>query len=197
MPDKEEVFRKIEGNLIQMDAVDDARASNALRVLQRNHKAWFSTTVNLKMTQMQGGDYGEVFFRLYNGDEADDIMANKLYQTQSSDWTKLSKEDHKNLREWKAGLVAAALHPKMGITKEVLLQSENFAFVAYMFNFLCEFSGLGGNIVKDSLWFLQLPSRESVSQTMGSVVPQVAQRGSIPKLDGQVIGDDYGSNAPR
>lgn len=193
---KEEVFKKIEAATAKMDEVDDQRASQVLSILERNAGAWFVTIVDLKQTQREAGFYGEVFYRAFKAPEADEILSNRLYQQSSRDWTSLSKEDHDQLFEWKCKIISDVLHPKMKITKDALIKSGNFAFVAYLFNFLTEFSGLGGNIVKDSLWFLQLPERSSVSQTLGAVLPQATERSRIPKLDGQVIGDDYGSNAP-
>ena len=138
----------------------------ALAALERNNGRWWTAPIVLKNVQANDktADFGDITFRDFNLVEAMEIQANQYHQKiQNSDISlamghpppELTQDDIRGIFELWCTMIPKALDPRMGITKEKLMELQNTAWCRYVFAIIYEHSGLGSKVAEDLMVFFR------------------------------------------
>lgn len=121
------------------------------RIEQKQGKV-FVTRINMTDADKETGDYGDVYWRIWNVREVNEIYASQVYQDMGISAAKgraMSQKQNQELFELKCDMVSRALCKPTTMSRQELILLEDYRFVEIMFNLIAKKSGLSNHLFKD------------------------------------------------
>jgi hypothetical protein len=158
-PEAKAQFEKLERLASELELKEALKVAHIRSILEKKKDQYY--VIHFKLPRVEGnetsGDYGDIYYRRWTAGEVMDLYSHPVYQ-KSLAWgmvdgkvvePELSREERQQLFELQNELIAKAMHPSSGITKELLLESGNWPFTQALFSFLRSRSGMDKAIVED------------------------------------------------
>lgn len=126
----------------------------------------YALTIDFKESDPQAGNYGTVRFKLFRMSDVAYLTSRPVFQRQSRamlDNKPLTEDEQKQLFELHCEMLARVLVRESAMSKQELIDMDDYRFVEIVFGEICERSGMGARAVQDIQHFLLTPQKAAPS----------------------------------